>query len=223
MGDYPPHSTRTETANDRFKQGFGSRFWASVIAATLVHFFAFALWPNLTAADIAWTSEAFVALDLPPEIDIPPPPEQIARPATPVVGDTEIDDLATIPFVPFDEYVVEIRPPATSRRDGPAEPDRFTPMTVVPRLGNQREVERALERNYPPVLRDSGIGGSAEVWFFIDEDGRVLKTELKESSGYEQLDQAALRVADVMQFSPAWNRDKKVQVWVSIPITFRSR
>jgi outer membrane biosynthesis protein TonB len=36
-------------------------------------------------------------------------------------------------------------------------------------------VQRALERNYPPLLRDAGIGGTPVVWFFIDENGRVLK------------------------------------------------
>jgi hypothetical protein len=30
-------------------------------------------------------------------------------------------------------------------------------------------------------------------------------------------------VAQVMQFSPALNRDKRVQVWVEIPIVFTAR
>jgi TonB family protein len=46
---------------------------------------------------------------------------------------------------------------------------------------------------------------------------------VNEPSGHTSLDEAALRVANVMQFSPAMNRDKKVPVWVSLPITFQTR
>jgi TonB family protein len=51
----------------------------------------------------------------------------------------------------------------------------------------------------------------------------VLQARLHTSSGHPQLDEAALRVAPEMRFSPAMNRDKRVQVWVEIPIAFSSR
>jgi protein TonB len=105
----------------------------------------------------------------------------------------------------------------------PESAPHFTPMTVAPRILNTTAVVQALERTYPPLLRDAGIGGDVNVWFFIDENGRVLKTQLDKSSGYEALDQAAMKVADVMRFSPAQNRDKKVPVWVSVPIHFSTR
>jgi TonB family protein len=88
---------------------------------------------------------------------------------------------------------------------------------------NQPQVELALRQFYPPLLRDAGIGGRAVMWFFIDETGTVVKTQVNESSGYEALDAAASRVAAQMKFSPAKNRDKVVQVWVQIPITFTSK
>ena len=99
---------------------------------------------------------------------------------------------------------------------------RFTPYTVAPELRNRDAVGRALERNYPPLLRDSGIGGRVLVWIFIDEQGRVVRTQVKETSGYEALDAAATKVADLMQFSPALNRDAHVPVWVALPIEFRA-
>jgi periplasmic protein TonB len=99
----------------------------------------------------------------------------------------------------------------------------FTPSTVEPELKNTAEVERALVRMYPPLLRDSGIGGTVMMWFLIDETGRVVKTQLKESSGHAQLDEAAARVASVMEFVPAKNRDHNVPVWVAIPIMFTTR
>jgi periplasmic protein TonB len=102
-------------------------------------------------------------------------------------------------------------------------PDIFTPMTVRPQLRNAADVARALERNYPGMLRDAGIGGTVSIWFHIDVEGRVQATRLVESSGYDALDQAALRVADVMRFSPAYNLDQRVAVWVAIPIAFEPR
>jgi TonB family protein len=96
----------------------------------------------------------------------------------------------------------------------------FTPYTVSPTLLNREEAAHALVKNYPAILRNAGIGGVALLWFFIDDDGRVLRTLLKESSGQELLDAASLQVAAVMQFSPAMNRDQRVPVWVAIPVTF---
>jgi hypothetical protein len=33
----------------------------------------------------------------------------------------------------------------------------------------------------------------------------------------------ALKVADIMQFTPALNRDQKVKVWIALPIVFRTQ
>jgi periplasmic protein TonB len=218
--------TVNETANDQFKRGFGDWFWYSLAMAAVFHLVLFAFWPEMTAADYAGTSQELAAIDLPPEIEIPPPPEQIARPATPVVSSADIDDDITIAPTTFDANPIENLPPPPSAAAGTEDISRaptFTPMTVRPELQNSAEVQRVLVRNYPPLLRDAGIGGTPIVWFFIDENGRVLRTTLSKSSGYPALDEAAIAVAQQMRFSPALNRDKKVQVWVEIPIVFTAR
>ncbi len=99
----------------------------------------------------------------------------------------------------------------------------FTPMTVRPEIRNRSEVQAALMREYPPILRDAGIGGTVVVWFFITEDGVVQDKRVSRSSGQVQFDEAALEVADVFRFSPALNRDRRVQVWIEVPITFQVR
>ena len=76
---------------------------------------------------------------------------------------------------------------------------------------------------YPPTLRDAGIGGVVIVWFFVEESGRVADTRVAQSSGYEQLDVAALQVSDRFVFSPALLNDQFVPVWVQFPITFAIR
>ena len=99
----------------------------------------------------------------------------------------------------------------------------FTPMTRAPELRNRGDVQTALVRNYPPLLRDAGIGGAPTVHFFIDDQGVVRKVLISKSSGYPALDEAALAVAATMQFTPAYNRDKPVPVWIEIPIVFSTR
>ena len=99
----------------------------------------------------------------------------------------------------------------------------FTPYTVRPDLVNERDVMRALEREYPPMLRDAGIGGTVNVHFFIDAEGLVQRVLVAESSGHEALDSAALRVARVFRFSPARDADEPVPVWIAIPLTFQTR
>ncbi|MEZ4423204.1 MAG: energy transducer TonB [Gemmatimonadota bacterium] len=215
-------ATAGTTANDRFKQGFNTWFWGSIVAATAIHFAVFQFWPEMTAADVSVATEELEAIELPPEIEIPPPPQAIARPATPVIADTPIEEDITIAPTTFDDNPVEDLPPPpeATETDVSAAPT-FTPFTVRPDLKNRSDVQRALTREYPPLLRDAGIGGTVNVWFFIDENGRVLRTQVQQSSGHKALDDAALKVASIMEFTPALNRDKRVQVWVAFPITFQ--
>ena len=216
-------SEKSETANDRFKKSFGSWLWGSMIAATVFHFMLFQFWPTQTAADISFTAGELEVIDVLPKIEIPPPPEAISRPATPVMALREIDTDITIAPTTFADNPVEVlAPPPTN--DGAVDVSAapvFTPMTVHPEIKNRREVQAALMREYPPLLRNAGIGGQVVVWFFISEEGQVLDRRVARSSGHIQLDEAALQVADVFRFSPALNREKVVQVWIQLPITFR--
>ena len=103
------------------------------------------------------------------------------------------------------------------------EAPRFTPFTVRPELLDVEAVSEALEAAYPPLLREAGIGGSPVVWFFIDAGGVVREARINRSSGHPALDEAALKVARAMGFTPALNGNDPVEVWVSLPITFGPR
>jgi protein TonB len=215
------------TANDRFKRAFGAWFWGSMILASVLHFALFAFWPEMVAEDVSFTADELESIELPPEVEIPPPPQAIARPATPVIATANINEDITIAPTTFAENPVSaLPPPPTEDRvtstDIAAAPV-FTPYTVKPDIKNRDEVARALEREYPPLLRDAGIGGTVQVWFFIDETGKVQRTLVNATSGHKALDDAALKVGQIIEFTPAINRDKRVPVWISLPITFTTR
>ena len=142
-----------------------------------------------------------------------------------MIAAADISEDITIAPTTFEDNPVEDLPPPpeeVTTTDIAAAPT-FTPYTVRPDIKNRGDVARALEREYPPLLRDAGIGGTVQVWFFIDEEGRVVNTQVNESSGHKALDDAAIKVAEIIEFTPALNRDKRVPVWISLPITFTTR
>ena len=211
------------TANDRFKQSFGAWLWGSVIVATVFHFGLFAFFPELTASDVSFDVNELEAIELPPEVEIPPPPEQIARPAVPVVAAAELEEDITIAPTTFEENPIENLPPPPSDASKLGDQPVFTPFEVKPEIKNSAEIQRILQREYPRTLKDAGIGGTVNLWVFIDTQGNVENAKVQKGSGYDAFDQAALRIAHQIQFSPALNRDQRVPVWISIPITFSVR
>jgi protein TonB len=214
----------SDSANNKLKRRFRPLFWSSVIFATTAHAGAFMYWPELTAEDFSYEVEEITTVELPPEIEIPDAPKALARPATPVIATTEISEDITIAPTTFETNPVEaLPPPPTLSKETVAPEDAqptFTPFTVAPEILNRREIVDAMGQVYPPVLREAGIGGVVMVYFYIDETGRVKTTRVAQSSGYAQLDDAAIQVSELYRFSPALNRDQKVPVWVSFPVTF---
>ena len=225
----------------------------AVFTSTILHLglIALAIYMTGKVKEAVAEQDTLSALVMPEEVEPPPPPPPPPPPENePPPVATEVVDvpkgfqtLAPPTVVPPD-----IPPPSTgpviSERDFSGEgvvggkatgkvttvtaenieaAPVFTPFTVPPTLKNTDAVSRALQRYYPPLLRDAGIGGTVKIWFLIDESGRVVKTQLKTGSGHAALDDAANKVADVMEFTPALNRDQKVKVWVDMPIVFRSQ
>ncbi|MGD2217047.1 MAG: energy transducer TonB [Gemmatimonadales bacterium] len=213
-------ATHHETANDRFKERCNACLWGGIILATVVHFGVIRFFPTLTAADVSFGVMEFEAIELPPEIDIPPPPEQIPRPAVPVVAATELEEDVTIAPTTFEENPVESLPPPPSDVERLIDRPVFTPYTVAPRLIDPERAQRIVSQKYPPIMRQAGIGGTTRLLAFIDMAGVVQKCVVGESSGYEELDRAAIAAMMEFEFEPAIHLDKHVPVWIAMPITF---
>lgn len=223
-GTVPVHFVEA-TANDRLKKSFGDWFWRSIAIAAALHFLMLAFFPEMQAADVSYRADELEAVDVVREFEIPPPPEQIQRPAVPVLStDVNIDEDITIAEVTFDENpVTDLPPPRTGEGVDVSSQPTFTPYEVRPEIRDRRALERLLVQNYPPMLKDAGVGGTTTLWVFIDESGTVQNTRVTQSSGYEQLDQAAQRVMQQVRFSPALNRDQRVPVWIQLPVTWQVR
>lgn len=217
------------TANDRLKDAFAPLLWGSVAVSAAAHYVVLSTgsFGGLPDYSIRSTPE-MAQVEVRQEYELPPPPREFQRPAVPVISaSADIDPDITIAEVTFEENPVELLPPpptaeveGTSLEEAPA----FTPYEVKPELNNADEMRRLLEQNYPAVFRNAGIGGRVILWVFIDAQGEVRNTRVVTSSGYPELDAVAQGLLrDRARFSPAYNRDQRVPVWIQIPVDFETR
>ena len=73
---------------------------------------------------------------------------------------------------------------------------------------------------YPRAARRRGYQGTVVLSVFVDENGRVANLWVFTSSGYRLLDNAAVKDVRKWTFEPGMKGDKKVAMWVKVPIRF---
>ncbi|HEX8274596.1 MAG TPA: energy transducer TonB [Longimicrobiaceae bacterium] len=109
---------------------------------------------------------------------------------------------------------------AEARADPDAEPV-LVPGTARPRIaGDVSEMGRLLREVYPPGLRDAGITGKVRVALLVDAAGTVKYMQVTRSSGYREMDVAALRFAQALRFEPAVANGCRVPAFVPLPLDF---
>jgi TonB family protein len=87
-------------------------------------------------------------------------------------------------------------------------------------LQDQPEVKKRVEPWYPELLKLAGIEGKVLVNVFIDEQGKVEKTKILEST-HEAFSEAAVKAAKQWEFSPAMKEGKPIKAEVTIPFRFK--
>ena len=90
-----------------------------------------------------------------------------------------------------------------------------------PELVNKRQAEIALQRAYPPRLRDGGVAGRTTVMLIVDEDGNVEpgSVQVRETT-HDAFRDAAVRAVERFHFKPATLRGRRVAVLVTLPIAW---
>jgi len=94
---------------------------------------------------------------------------------------------------------------------------------VAPSMKNPKGFARRMKMEYPRDLLHRMVGGTTMVSAFVCEGGSVRAIVVAQSSGYEERDQAARRVAKAIEFHPATRDGSPVGVWVTLPIRFAAR
>ena len=73
---------------------------------------------------------------------------------------------------------------------------------------------------YPRTARRRGAQGTVVLSVYVDAHGRVANVWVFESSGYRVLDNAALEAVKKWGFEPGRKGDRKVAMWVNVPVRF---
>ncbi len=108
--------------------------------------------------------------------------------------------------------------PPSSRPSAPPTAPAPAPKTVAPRfdaayLSNPAPV-------YPPLSRRLGEEGKVVLRVHVEPDGQPSHVEVRTSSGFVRLDDAALGAVRRWRFVPAKRGDEAVAAWVLVPLNF---
>ncbi len=161
--------------------------------------------PSLTGEMVTPTAGAGSKV---PTVGIPrpvPDPEAVA-----VTTSTQADLVGTSPLTDIragTEIKVEVQ------TDIPAY-GSYVPHNVKPQL------IKAVKPEYPESARLLGIEGTAYLQILLDTDGSAMRVVVAKGSGNAALDTAAVAAGYELKFTPAQQSEKKVRVWVGVPIEF---
>lgn len=93
--------------------------------------------------------------------------------------------------------------------------------------GADAPVERPVRRSgaspvqFPRELWDLGIEGQTIVAAHVSARGTVESAHVYHSSGYAAFDSAAVAGTRALRFVPARQGDRRIDMWVRLPVRFR--
>lgn len=219
----PNESTTRSTANIELHGEYPRYFRWFTVAAVVVHAVLIIFFVTPQGEGFTKGSDELEVIDIPPEIKIPPPPEEIARPATPVVADEPVEEDITIAETVIEENqdVPEAPPPPPSAGPDVGNTFTFTPYTEKPKCKSGCTPQDIL-RHVPPVLQRSGVSCKLTIGIRVDTSGNVTATDLLQPSGNRGCDQAAQAWARTTSWTTAMNRDQPVVVWIAQPVSIET-
>ncbi len=89
--------------------------------------------------------------------------------------------------------------------------------------GGEMELRRYIAQNvkYPEEAQINGEAGRAYIQFIVTDEGKIADVKVARSTGYELLDDEAIRVVSSMpEWTPGMQKGKTINVSYTIPINF---
>jgi protein TonB len=152
----------------------------------------------------------------------PPEPTKIVEPPVNLVPprltyvEPEPLDIPPVSDETIAPYVPEPTQPGTFTDHGGVSPP--APVVVEPRIDTRRGLS---EPFYPPGEIRLGHEGTVLLSLHILADGRVGEVKLERSSGFQKLDESAIREAKRWRFVPGTSDGEAMAMWKQVPVTFR--
>jgi len=197
-------------ANVRFTDKYGAYVTRALAVAVIVHVSG-ALWaPPYEPQPYQLREKQTEVVNIPEDIQLAPPPKEIARPQLPQEIEasedaSEDETLAPTEFDPFE-------PPELPGQSEVAE--SFYAFDSPP------EPVRQVPAEYPDLARQAEADGRVWIRVTIDETGRVINAEVERSEVIQSLERAAMTAARKWLFKPAKQRDVPVKCQIIIPFNF---
>jgi periplasmic protein TonB len=155
----------------------------------------------------------------PPQARTPTPPQ-----ATPALTPTPVAVPVTTPAAPSTAapIVPGAAPAATATTTGTQRPNATAPTAtaavVLP--SSDADYLNNPTPTYPSMSRRMGEQGTVLLRVFINTDGRAEKAEIRTSSGYSRLDEAALATVQRWRYVPGKRAGVAEAMWFNVPIRF---
>lgn len=92
-------------------------------------------------------------------------------------------------------------------------------LDTKPVLRNPQEVQRVLQEGYPPLLRDAGITGLAQVAFVVTAEGTTRDVRLV-SATHEAFGEPAVAAVRTMRMTPGTIRGLATEARAIVPVSF---
>jgi len=110
-----------------------------------------------------------------------------------------------------------ITPPAPAEA-APAQAPAAPPRVELP--SSDAQYLQNPKPAYPAISKRLGEQGKVVVRVLIGADGTAQKAEIRQSSGYERLDQAALNTVLAWRYVPGKRGGVPEAMWFNVPINF---
>ena len=121
-----------------------------------------------------------------------------------------------------------LNPNSSNSQDTAAASTAAVPATASGKTGSPSLVEPSADADYlknpppgyPRISRRNGEQGTVIVRVFISTQGTPEKAEVRTSSGFARLDQAALEAVQRWRFVPGRRNGTPEAMWFNIPVRF---
>lgn len=209
-------STRSEFDNSQFSW----RRTSSIAFAVALHALAFliVLAPIMPPEAKAFVPDEVTVIDI---VERPPPEEVLPVPKMPLPPKPEFVEKVNPPepVPPVAVVVEEASPMAKPAVVVPEAPvPRSVPVNVVP------SADLAYRQHHKPAYPAQAVRmrheGEVVLLVLVGVDGSVQEIDLEQSSGYPELDRAAVRAARDWKFRPGTRGGVPYQGWARVPIAF---
>ncbi len=210
-------ATLSNSANFLFKQKYGKFFGMAVLISIVSHIVFILGMPAINAEINVQQESSMEAIDLPPEVVIPPPPQPLAKPSIPQMADEEMDEDITI------DETTPPPPDLIPEMPSVGQEEKAEEFLMVSEVRPKFKVPLPPKPKMPSYIARARVDVTTMIEFFVTKTGDVdPRTKIVTSSGYPELDEIAVSWARKIKFHPALNRGEPVAVRVRVSVSWQS-